>query len=457
MPFWGRCSRLYPMDMFSQLPDATVWLASHQTDAYRHDESHLVGVVPLAVIRPRGPAALRELVRLAKAEGFSLVPRGAGTGKAGGCLPMGRAVVVDMGDYPGEIRVSRPDQCLWAPASAMLKDVKAAALGQGLFYPPDPNSWDLCAFGGSLATNAGGPGACKYGMTRQWVLAVDALMDDGEVHTFGIPSVKCNIGPSLGQLLIGSEGIFGIILGATVKVIPAPASRLTLLLPMERWHDLLDLPGQLVAAGYVPSAFEFWDPAVLNDLRTFGPEQARRLPGEALALLEFDDRDCEADAFLDGLLEALGPLAEHLQSATDARQREQLWEVRRLTSVHLKDRYPRKVSEDIVVPRSRVREFFEGLERLGLPTVTYGHLGDGNLHVNLLAAGETEPAELERQLHLLFGLSVGLGGALSGEHGIGLAKRDAFQRFTDPYQVHGVRAIKQALDPAGIFNPGKIV
>ena len=212
-----------------------------------------------------------------------------------------------------------------------------------------------------------------------------------------------------------------------------------------------------MAAGYVPSAFEFWDPAVLNDLRTFGPEQARRLPGEALALLEFDDRDCEADAFLDGLLEALGPLAEHLQSATDARQREQLWEVRRLTSVHLKDRYPRKVSEDIVVPRSRVREFFEGLERLGLPTVTYGHLGDGNLHVNLLAAGETEPAELERQLHLLFGLSVGLGGALSGEHGIGLAKRDAFQRFTDPYQVHGVRAIKQALDPAGIFNPGKIV
>jgi FAD/FMN-containing dehydrogenase len=445
------------MDMFADLPDATVFTASHTTDAYRHDESHLLGDPPLAVVKPRSPAALRELVRRAQAEGFSLVPRGAGTGKAGGCLPMGRAVVVDLNDYPGSIRVSREDQCLWAPASRMLRSVKAAALEQGLFYPPDPNSWDLCAFGGSLATNAGGPGACKYGMTRHWVLAVDALMADGEVHTFGIPSVKCNIGPSLGQLLVGSEGIFGIILGACVRVIPAPTSRLTLLLPMERWHDLLDLPGALVAAGYLPSAFEFWDPAVLEDLRRFGPEQARRMPGEALALLEFDDRDCESEAFLDGLLAALGPLAEHLQSATDARQREQLWEVRRMTSVHLKERYPRKVSEDIVVPRSRVREFFERLEGLGLPTVSYGHLGDGNLHVNLLAAGETAPAELERQLDQLFSLTVSLGGALSGEHGIGLAKRPAFHRFIDPFQVSAVRALKQALDPAGIFNPGKIV
>jgi FAD/FMN-containing dehydrogenase len=445
------------MDMFAEIPEATVLQAPDQTGAYRHDESHLLGDVPLAVVKPRGPAALRALVKLARAEGFSLVPRGAGTGKAGGCLPMGRAVVLDMGEYPGAIQVSRPDLCLWAPASAMLRDVKGAALAQGLFYPPDPNSWELCAFGGSLATNAGGPGACKYGMTRHWVLAVDALMDDGEVHTFGIPSVKCNVGPSLAQLLIGSEGIFGLILGATVRLIPAPASRLTLLLPMERWHDLLDLPGHLVGAGYLPCAFEFWDPAVLNDLRTHGPEAARRLPGEALALLEFDDRDCESDGFLEGLLEALGPLAEHLQSATDARQREALWSVRRMTSVHLKERFPRKVSEDVVVPRSRVREFFEKLEALKLPTVTYGHLGDGNLHVNLLAAGETEPADLDRQLQSLFSLCVSLGGTLSGEHGIGLAKREAFQRFMDPYQVHGVRAIKQALDPSGLFNPGKII
>ena len=181
------------------------------------------------------------------------------------------------------------------------------------------------------------------------------------------------------------------------------------------------------------------------------------MPGEALALLEFDDRDCGSEAFLEGLLEALGSLAEHLQSATDARQREALWAVRRTTSVHLKERFPKKVSEDIVVPRSRVREFFEGLEALKLPTVTYGHLGDGNLHVNLLAAGETPRPELDRQLMELFGLCIRLGGTLSGEHGIGLAKRDAFHHFADPFQVEALRSIKRALDPSGIFNPGKVI
>lgn len=443
------------MDALASLPDATVLLLPEQVEPFRHDESHLVGPAPLAVAKPRSARALRELVRLAKAEGFGLVARGAGTGKAGGCVPMARTVVVGMEDFPGTVRISRADMTLSAPASTRLKDVKAAALAEGLFYPPDPNSWDQCSFGGSLATNAGGPCACKYGMTRHWVLSVDALMDDGEVHTFGIPTVKNNAGPNLAQLLVGSEGIFGIILGATVRVIPRPRQLLTLLLPVSDWHALLGLPAALVGAGYLPSAFEFWDPAVLREMRTHGPEEARRMPGEALALLEFDDPGCHEDSFLEGILEVLGPEAEHLQSATDARQREALWAVRRLTSVVLKEQFPRKVSEDIVVPRSQVRAFFEGAAKL--PLVAYGHLGDGNLHVNFLAAGDTDPSELERQLADLFRLCLGLGGTLTGEHGIGLAKRDAFLALADPYQVEALRRLKRALDPSGIFNPGKVI
>ena len=443
------------MDALKLIPQATVLLLDEQKDPYRRDESHLEGPPPLAVVRPCGPQALRELVRLARAEGFGLVARGAGTGKAGGCLPMARSVIVDLAEYPGEIRISRADMTLSAPASAFLKDVKAAAQAEGLFYPPDPNSWDQCSFGGSLATNAGGPCACKYGMTRHWVLSVDALMDDGEIHTFGIPTVKNNAGPNLAQLLVGSEGIFGIILGATVRVIPRPARLLTLLLPVNDWHALLDLPPALVGAGYLPSAFEFWDPAVLQEMRAHGPEEARRMPGEALALLEFDDPGCHEDAFLEGILEVLGDQAEHLQSATDARQREALWAVRRMTSVVLKERFPRKVSEDIVVPRSQVRAFFEGAA--GLPLVAYGHLGDGNLHVNFLAAGTTDPRTLEGQLSELFRLCLRLGGTLTGEHGIGLAKRDAFLGLMDPYHVAALRRVKQALDPDGIFNPGKVI
>jgi FAD/FMN-containing dehydrogenase len=335
--------------------------------------------------------------------------------------------------------------------------VKAAAEAHGLFYPPDPNSWESCALGGTLATNAGGPNACKYGMTRHWVLSVDALLEDGEIHTFGISSVKANAGPALGQLLIGSEGIFGIIVGATLRLTPRPREYTTLLLPVTRWEDLLDLPGRLCGAGFLPSAFEFFDPAVLAELRAHGPEEARRLPGEALAILEFDERGCTSDAFLEGLLDLLGPVAESLEVASDERQRQNIWAVRRMTSAFLKERHPKKVSEDIVVPRSRLREFFEGVGRLGGPLVTYGHLGDGNLHVNLLAAGETDPALLERQLMGLFRLALSLGGTLSGEHGIGLAKRHAFLTLSDPAQIHVLRAIKQALDPQNIFNPGKVI
>jgi FAD/FMN-containing dehydrogenase len=439
------------------LPEATIIRDRDDLEPYLRDESHVRGLSPLAVVKPHGPAALRELVRRAKAEGFGLVPRGAGTGKAGGCVPTERTVVVDFSAWPGDIRVSPQDLSLWAPASTPLREVKAAAAAQGLFYPPDPNSWESCALGGTLATNAGGPNACKYGMTRHWVLAVDALLDDGELHTFGINSVKANAGPALGQLLIGSEGLFGFIVGATLRLTPLPREFTTLLLPVKRWEDLLDLPGRLCAAGYLPSAFEFFDPAVLAELRAHGPDEARRLPGEALAILEFDDRGCTSEAFLEGLLDLVGPVAEQLEVAADARQREAIWAVRRMTSAFLKERHPKKVSEDIVVPRSRLGEFFAELEKLHIPSVSYGHLGDGNLHVNLLAAGETEPAELDRQLMDLFRLTLRLGGTLSGEHGIGLAKREAFLALSDPGQILALRALKRALDPSGIFNPGKVI
>jgi FAD/FMN-containing dehydrogenase len=445
------------MDILKGLPEAMILWDPSDLEPYHRDESHVHGSHPLAVVKPRGPAALRELVRRAKLEGFGLVPRGAGTGKAGGCVPTGRTVVVDFSAWPGELHVSPQDLCLRAPASALLREVKAAAAAHGLFYPPDPNSWESCALGGTLATNAGGPNACKYGMTRHWVLSVDALLEDGEIHTFGISSVKANAGPSLGQLLIGSEGIFGCIVGATLRLTPAPREFATLLLPVKHWEDLLDLPGRLFGAGFLPSAFEFFDPAVLAQLRAQGPEEARRLPGEALAILEFDERGCTSEAFLEGLLDLLGPVAEGLELASDERQRNGIWAVRRMTSAFLKERHPKKVSEDIVVPRSRLRDFFAGLERLRIPAVTYGHLGDGNLHVNLLAAGDTDPAVLEGQLMDLFRLALGLGGALSGEHGIGLAKREAFLALSDPAQIQALRAIKQALDPHNIFNPGKVI
>lgn len=445
------------MDWLDALPETRVLRDPAQTTDYTHDESHLRGPAPLAVVKPRSVGALRALVRRTADEGFTLVPRGAGSGKAGGCVPTPRSLVVDLSDWPGDITVNTANLTLSAPASAGLAAVKDHADAHGLWYPPDPNSWPLCSFGGSLATNAGGPNACKYGMTRRWVLGVDALMADGEVHRFGIDSVKQNTGPNLAQLLVGSEGMFGMILGATVALIPRPREHLTLLLPLPDMALLPGLPSRLFTAGFLPSALEFWDSAVLADLRAHGPDEARRLPGDALVLLEFDDPGCSHAGFLEPLLEALGELADSAQIATTGAQREALWGVRRLTSVHLKQRFPKKVSEDVVVPRDRLPEFFARLATLDAKTVSYGHLGDGNLHVNLLHAGELDGPALDAALDPLFALCVELGGTLSGEHGIGLAKREAFLKHSDPFAIAALRGIKQALDPRGVFNAGKVV
>jgi FAD/FMN-containing dehydrogenase len=173
-------------------------------------------------------------------------------------------------------------------------------------------------------------------------------------------------------------------------------------------------------------------------------------------LLEFDDPGCSHTGFLEPLLDALGPLAADAQVATTGAQREALWAVRRMTSVHLKQRFPRKVSEDVVVPRDRLPEFFARLAALDAKTVSYGHLGDGNLHVNLLQAGELDGAALDAALDPLFALCIELGGTLSGEHGIGLAKREAFLKHADPFAIAALRGIKQALDPKGVFNAGKV-
>jgi FAD/FMN-containing dehydrogenase len=437
------------------IPQTTIVELPEALEMYRHDESHVCGEMPVAVVKPHGRDGLRGLVRLAKSEGWTLVPRGTGTGKAGGAVPLGKSIVVDMSEYPGEISVSRSDLRLGAPAGAYLREVKPAAEGHGLYYPPDPNSWDVCSFGGSLATNAGGPCACKYGMTRHWVLSVDALMEDGEIHRFGVDSVKNNAGPNLGQLLVGSEGIFGIITGASVRLMPLPVERITLLLPASNWADLLSLPDCLIQRGLLPCALEFWDPVVLQYLRQFNPQEAGRLPGEGLAILEFDDLGCTGEGFLDGVMGAVAHLSESIQVAADSHQREGIWNIRRQTSVLLKERFPRKVSEDIAVPRTQIRAFFEGAEKLNLPIVTYGHLGDGNLHVNMLFT--EKPEVLADNITKLFKLTLGLGGTLTGEHGIGLAKREAFLALTDPWQIKAIRDIKRALDPCGVFNAGKVV
>lgn len=442
---------------FNEIPDARIIEGPEDLERYRRDESHFQGILPSACVRPRSAKALKALVTLAEQEGFSLIPRGAGTGKAGGCVPhQAASILVDFSDWPGAIELHPGTMTLSAPCSASLADIKSTADQAGLFYPPDPNSWTMCSFGGSLATNAGGPNACKYGMTRDYIVSVDALMSDGHVHRLGIEARKDNAGFNLAQLLIGSEGTLGFIVHATTRLIPKPTKILTLLVGCEDVSSLLTLPVLFTLKGLQPSAIEYFDATVLSELRLNGPTVAQRLKGNVFAIIEFDHDGCSDGSFMETLSETLIPALEfHL--AADARQREELWNLRRLTSVLLKERYPHKISEDITVPKHRLPEFFDRLHTLPDPCVSYGHLGDGNLHVNFLNSQGRSIESFSASILALFQLTKELGGSLSGEHGIGLAKRDAFLTLTDPYVIESMRRIKKALDPKGIFNPGKII
>ena len=442
--------------LFDLIPDSTVIVDPSDLGAYRRDESHMLGLLPWACIRPRTPKALRALVKFAQQDGWALIPRGSGTGKAGGCLVnQERSILVDFADWPAELSIDPIGMQLTATCSVPLRKVKEDAESHNLFYPPDPNSWMHCSFGGSLATNAGGPNACKYGMTRNWIVSVDCLMSDGDIHTFGIQGTKDNTGLNLTQLLLGSEGTLGFITGATARLLPKPKEFLTLLVSYDTMRDLIRLPGHLSFNGYKPSAIEFFDPLVLQELRREGPPEARKIQGHACAIVEFDHEGCRSDSFLLAC-ESLFHTASHFQIASSHRQREEIWALRRLTSSFLKEKYPHKISEDISIPLSQLDSFFHQLDTLKIDCVTYGHLGDGNLHVNFLNR-EHKPIEtFEDDILNLFKLTKEHGGSLSGEHGIGLAKKKAFLELTDPYTLRSMANIKQSLDPFNIFNPSKV-
>ncbi|MEZ0119888.1 MAG: FAD-binding oxidoreductase [Holophagaceae bacterium] len=442
--------------LFEHIPDATFLFDQHDLGAYQRDESHIQGLVPWACIRPRSPKALKALVKFAQQEGWALIPRGSGTGKAGGCLvDQDRALLVDFSEWPQELMIDPVGMQLTASCSVPLRKVKEEAEAQLLFYPPDPNSWMHCSFGGSLATNAGGPNACKYGMTRNWIVSIDCLMSDGDIHTLGIHGTKDNAGLNLTQLLIGSEGTLGFITKATARLLPKPKEFLTLLISFDNMKDLIRLPGKFSQSGYKPSAIEFFDPLVLQELKNGGLPEARKIQGHAFAIVEFDHEGCTSDLFL-ASCESLFSAATHFQVASDQRQREDLWALRRLTSSFLKERYPSKISEDISIPLNQLESFFYHLEQLQLDCVTYGHLADGNLHVNFLNRDHKSLDAFEDSILNLFRLTKQHGGSLSGEHGIGLAKKKAFVELTDPYTLRAMIKIKQSLDPFNIFNPSKI-
>lgn len=431
---------------------------------YSHDESDVGTRRPDAAVEVRSAEEVVELVFLARELKLPLVPRGAGTGKVGGALAERGGVVVSFAGMNAIREIDPVDGVAVVEPGVLTGTLQAAVEAQGLFYPPDPSSLATSTLGGNVAHDAGGPRALKYGVTRNWVLGLEAVLGTGEQVRCGHRSHKGVAGYDLTALIVGSEGTLALTTELTLRLIPLPPAVETALAVFggEAGEEqaLAGVQG-LFAAGLLPRACEFLDRSAMEALGSTAPFP---LPSDASAALivEVDGtpEGCAAELEIaQRAFELAG--AREVILARNAQERRRVWDTRRRVSPALRARRPFKISEDVAVPRGRilhmVREVRAIGARFGVETACYGHAGDGNLHVNLLFESRDDRAVVDSAVEAVMRAAVQMSGTITGEHGVGLAKR-AFLSLEQPSPlIEAQRRMKAALDPDDILNPGKIL
>ncbi len=404
------------------------------------------------------------LLRFASARKIPVTARGAGYGYVGGCVPVQGGIALSLA------RMNRIREIHFADAIAIVEpgvitgQLQAAARAQNLFYPPDPASLHDCTMGGNVATNAGGPRCLKYGVTRNYIIGLEVVLASGEILRTGGRVHKNKTGFDLIGLFVGSEGLLGVVTEITVRLLPLPPARATLSASFAAMTQAAAAVQAIFAAGFLPSSLEIADQFTLEAARQDqGQEIIPR--GNAHLLVDVDGQPESVDsegAALEKLLASLEP--NSLTRATTEEGSEKLWSLRREFSNSLRATGLTKLNQDIVVPRSRLVDLVEFAGELqtrhGFPVATFGHAGDGNIHVNIMAAKYDDPAvraRVEQALDELFAQVLSWGGVITGEHGIGLAKKRWWPEATSE-TVRALHArLKQLLDPSDILNPGKFV
>ncbi|WP_313172343.1 FAD-linked oxidase C-terminal domain-containing protein [Stenotrophomonas sp.] len=434
--------------------DAAALKAHAQDNSWRH-------ALPQGVAMPSTREQVQAIVRACRAHGVPLVGRGTGTGTTGAAVATAGGIVLSFARMNRIVAIRPGDRCAVVEPGVLNGDLQHALMPHGLFWPPDPSSADICSIGGNLACNAGGPRAVKYGTSRDNVLGLVAVTGTGELIHCGGPYTKDSTGYDLTHLLVGSEGTLALIVEATLKLTPRPRSQAGLRVLYRDAEAAAAAVSRVMAQPVTPTTLEFMDARSLQLLRHNG---AQVPDAGAMLLIDADGDEDTLPYLLNALAEAAegdGMLA--LDVATDGSARDKLWAARRALSPALKTIAPGKINEDVVVPVSQIPALVEGVQQLSaqarLPIVTFGHAGNGNLHVNILYHPDDadENARAHAALPKVFALALQLGGTLSGEHGIGLAKRDFMAQAFSASTLATMRAIKQALDPDGILNPGKVL
>jgi len=437
-------------------------------EAHRRDETaYLPAGLPLAVALPDETAQVVELVRLCAAHDVPIVPRGAGTGLSGGSAGIEGALTIAFTRMNRILDIDPANLTVTTQPGVVNADLKAAVAAEGLFYAPDPASYETCTIGGNLGTNAGGLCCVKYGVTRDAVLGLEVVMADATPLRLGGKNVKDVAGYGLIPLLVGSQGTLGLVTEATLRLRPAPPPRATLLAFFPTLEAAGEAVSGLTAAGLGPVTLELMDRFTIravDDVHRLGLDR----DAAAMLLVESDLPGNAAGLELDAaepVCEAAG--ATLVVRAADAQEAEWLRQGRRLAYRALEQLGMARM-EDVGVPRSRIAEMLLEIERIGarhgLTVGTFGHAGDGNLHPTFVlgrgggaAAEASEVARLEVARADLYEAALSLGGTVTGEHGIGAARRDWLVRQRGEAAVEVMRAIKRALDPQDLLNPGRVL
>ena len=418
---------------------------------------------PDIVALPKSPEAVAAVLRLAHEHRVPVTPRGAGYGYVGGCVPVRGGIALSVARMNRIKEINPRDFVAVVEPGVLTAKLQAAAEQRGLYYPPDPASRADCSLGGNIATNAGGPRCLKYGVTRDYVLGLQVALADGRLVWLGSRCHKNKTGFDLHRVFVGSEGLLGVVTEATLKLLPLPPYRALLGVGFDTARDAARSLTAIFKAGFLPCALEIADEFTLAAAcKRTGSKQ---LAGcRAMLFVELDGQERSVRGELkavEKLVAAQRPV--FVNRAFGAAAVESLWGLRREFSYALRDTGLTKLNEDITVPRGRLEELFKFAARLqhrhGLPVACFGHAGDGNIHVNVMVDYTQPPnrARADAALDELFRQVVAWGGVITGEHGIGLAKKPWWPLAAneDVRALH--RTLKRALDPRGILNPGKFV
>ncbi len=448
-------------ELRAAIPRERVNVDAEKLETYGRDESGLGVFPPEILVLAESAADVQHVFAVATRHRVPVVPVGARSGKSGGILAVAGGIALSLERMSRIVEIRPEDLTARVQPGMITGAFQAEVEKHGLFYPPDPNSADLCSLGGNVAENAGGPRALKYGVTREYVLGLEVVLPTGELVRTGRQTIKGVAGYDLTALLVGSEGTLGIVTEITVKLLPRPRHVATALVVFRTVEDAARAISRVLAAGVIPRCLELLDDVSVEACASGAPFKFPAGAGAAV-LVETDGNDEE------GVFAEIVRVAELVQAdaagevivAQNEAQRRDIWETRKYLSVNLKALHPLKLSEDIAVPRSKIPEMVRRTREIGARhgflVATYGHAGDGNLHANVLFDREEERSRVEAAVGEVLRTAVDLGGTITGEHGVGLAKRDYLEYEQGAVLVALQRRLKAVFDPLGILNPGKI-